>query len=70
MFECFHCGHISVIWDCDYMFEDFGYIGEGIVHKPHCTHCGAEIEYCVPIGGENATEGSGQAQESCTEARD
>lgn len=31
MFECFHCLHKSVVWDCDYDFEDFGYDGEGIV---------------------------------------
>lgn len=31
VFECFHCGSRSVIWDCDYDFADFGYDGEGIV---------------------------------------
>lgn len=48
MFECFNCLNKSVIWDCDYDFEDFGYEGEGIVHVLHCTHCGAEIEYDCP----------------------
>lgn len=49
MYECFHCGCRSVIWDCDYMFEDFGYEGNGIVHVCHYANCGAEIEYRVPI---------------------
>lgn len=49
MYECFHCGSRSVIWDSDFDFEDFGYEGEGIVHICHCTNCGAEIEYRVPI---------------------
>jgi transcription elongation factor Elf1 len=55
MYECFHCGARAVIWDCDYDFEDFGYEGEGIVHILHCSNCGAEIEYDIPImdeGGE------------------
>ena len=29
MYECFHCGHRSVVWDSDFIFEDFGYEGEG-----------------------------------------
>ncbi len=38
-----------MIWDCDYMFEEFGYEGNGIVHVCHCANCGAEIEYRCPI---------------------
>lgn len=55
MFECFHCGERAVIWDADFSFEDFCYEGEGIVHVCHCNHCGADIEYRVPIeaGKEN-----------------
>ena len=49
MYECFHCGKRAVIWQCDYDFEDFGYEGEGIVQTYHCTHCGADIEYNIPI---------------------
>ena len=49
MYECFHCGAKAVIWDCDYMFEDMGYEGEGLVHVCHCQNCGAEIEYRIPI---------------------
>lgn len=49
MFECFHCLSRSVIWDCDFSFEDFGYEGEGIVQICHCCNCGAEIEYRIPI---------------------
>ncbi len=47
MYECFHCGEKSVIWDNDFTFEDFGYEGEGIIHCCHCTNCGAEIEYRI-----------------------
>ena len=45
MYECFHCGNRSVIWDADFDFSDFGYDGEGIVHELHCTKCGARITY-------------------------
>lgn len=27
MYECFHCGEKSVIWDNDFMFEDYGLEG-------------------------------------------
>lgn len=47
LFECFHCLHRSVVWQCDYDFEDFGYEGEGIVQILRCTNCGAEIEYRI-----------------------
>ena len=49
MYECFHCGKIAVIWDSDFDFSDCGYDGQGIVHFCHCTNCGAEIEYRIPI---------------------
>lgn len=47
MFECFHCGTKSVIWDSDFTFEDYGLEGEGLVHHCHCGNCGAEIEYYI-----------------------
>lgn len=47
MYQCFHCGAISVIWDADFDFDDMGYEGNGIVHICHCSNCGAEIEYKV-----------------------
>lgn len=50
MYECFHCGEKAVIWDGDFDFDDYGYEGEGIIHCCHCTNCGAEIEYKIPIG--------------------
>lgn len=50
MYECFHCGKKSVIWDSDFDFEDYGYEGKGIIHCCHCGNCGAEIEYRIPIG--------------------
>ena len=49
MYQCFHCLENSVVWECDYDFEDFGYEGEGIVQICHCNNCGAEIEYRIPI---------------------
>lgn len=47
MYECFHCGVRSVMWDRDFTFYDFGYDGNGVVHTLHCMNCGAEIEYRV-----------------------
>ena len=52
IFECFHCGHRSVIWDNDFMFEDYGYSGNGIVQCCHCTNCGADIQYMIPLDDE------------------
>lgn len=49
MYECFHCLQKTVVWDCDYDFEDYAMEGEGIVHICHCSNCGAEIEYFVPL---------------------
>lgn len=49
MYECFHCGHRSVVWDSDFTFKDFGYEGEGIIHICHCGNCGAQIEYYIPL---------------------
>lgn len=56
MYECFNCGCMSVIWDCDYDFSDFGYEGQGIVQTLHCENCGAEIEYRIEIKGEEDDE--------------
>ena len=56
MYECFHCLTRSVIWDADFTFEDYGLEGEGLVHHCHCTNCGAEIEYYVPITEEDVEE--------------
>ena len=47
MYECFHCGNKTVIWDCDYDYEDYGFDGDGIVHVCHCSACGADIEYYI-----------------------
>ena len=52
MYECFHCCTRSLIWDCDYDFEDFGYEGEGIVQILHCENCGAEVEYRIYFDNE------------------
>lgn len=58
MFECFHCMTRSVVWQCDYSFEDFGYEGDGIVQILHCANCGAEIEYRIPLESEDEDEES------------
>lgn len=56
MYECFHCQNKSVIWECDYDFEDFGLEGEGIVHTLTCAHCGADIQYFIPIAEEKEVD--------------
>ena len=55
-YECFHCLHDSVVWQCDYDYEDYGYMGEGIVQILHCSNCGADIEYDIPITQEDIEE--------------
>lgn len=47
LYECFHCGNRSVVWQNDFSFEDYGKDGEGIVHVLHCSNCGADIEYFI-----------------------
>lgn len=58
MFECFHCCRKAAVWDSDFDFSDFGLEGNGVVHVCHCTNCGAEIEYRIPIPDEDK-EGNG-----------
>ena len=53
MYECFHCGSRSVVWDSDFSYEDFGYEGEGIVQVLHCGNCGARIEYYISLEDED-----------------
>lgn len=36
--SCFACGG-TVSWQNDFDFEDYGRIGEGIVHVYHCDSC-------------------------------
>lgn len=55
MYECFHCGQKAVIWDADFLFEDYGEEGNGIIHECHCTNCGADIIYRIPLD-ENGEE--------------
>lgn len=52
MFECFHCLTRSVVWQCDYNFEDMGYEGDGIVQILRCSNCWAEIEYRIRFDSE------------------
>ena len=53
MYECFHCGKYSVIWDNDFSFEDYGEDGEGIIHVCHYVSCGALITYRVSVEDDN-----------------
>lgn len=55
MYECFHCGSYSVVWDGDFSFEDYGEDGEGIIHECHCENCGARITYRISL--EDNTDG-------------
>lgn len=52
MYECFHCGLKTVIWDGDFSFDDYGEEGEGIIHECHCTNYGARITYYIRDGNE------------------
>lgn len=52
MYECFHCGERTVVWDSDFSYDDCGYDGDGVVTFLHCTNCGAQIEYAIPFGEE------------------
>ena len=53
MYECFHCGHRSVIWCNDFSFADYGEEGDGIYQVCHCTHCGADITYRIDFGDDD-----------------
>lgn len=56
MYECFHCGNDSVVWDMDFDFQDLGIEEDGIIHFCHCTECGAQIEYRVPVNNKPENE--------------
>lgn len=60
MYECFHCGMRSVVWSADFDFEDVGLEGGGIVHFCHCTNCGADIRYMVPLNNNEEDEDDGK----------
>lgn len=52
MYQCFHCGSYSVVWDCDFSYEDYCMEGEGIINTCHCENCGARIEYYIDLDQE------------------
>ena len=56
MYQCFHCGEYTLVWDNDFDFDDFGYEGEGIIHTLHCTNCGAEVDYFVSFPEEEEND--------------
>lgn len=58
MYQCFHCLKNSLVWDCDYDFEDYGYDKEGIVQVLHCANCGAEVEYRISLEVESDERGN------------
>lgn len=49
MYECFHCGSRSVVWQADFSYEDYGLEGDGIVQVCACGNCGAMIEYYIRL---------------------
>lgn len=51
MFYCFLCGH-KLIWQSDFTFEEYGYIGDGIVGVYTCSNsekCNTEFELKTPL---------------------
>ena len=48
-YQCFSCLKDSVYWQADFMFEEYGLEGNGVVHVLKCSNCGADIEYYCPI---------------------
>ena len=57
MYECFHCCTKSVIWDCDFTYEDYGLDGEGLIHECHCANCGARITYYIDLDDPEGEDG-------------
>jgi DNA-directed RNA polymerase subunit RPC12/RpoP len=56
VYQCFHCGSQSVVWQSDFSFEDYGLDGEGIINVCHCTNCGAHIEYYINLEEDDENE--------------
>ena len=52
-YQCFHCGHYTVYWSGDFMFDEYRYEGNGIIHECHCMFCNADITYMIPIEEDN-----------------
>ena len=44
-YHCMKCGSDKVIWGGNYMFEDYGIEGNGIVSCYQCQNCNARIIY-------------------------
>ena len=57
MYECFHCCTRSVVWQSDFMFEDYGMEGNGIIHVCKCMNCGADIEYFINLDDPEEEDG-------------
>lgn len=50
--KCYACGQETVIWSCDFSFEDYCIEGEGLVQEYTCLNCGASITYYIPFDTE------------------
>lgn len=64
MYQCFHCLQMTVCWDSDFDFSDYGLEGEGIIHCCHCSNCGAEIEYRIRTDKDEDSENSSEEHTS------
>ena len=50
--KCYHC-NTELIWGGDFMFEDYGLEGDGIVSNLSCPDCQAYVEVYSPISEES-----------------
>ena len=50
--KCYHC-NTELIWGGDFMFEDYGLEGDGIVSNLSCPDCQSYVEVYSPIGEES-----------------
>ena len=51
MTSCWFCG-CEMIWGSDFMFEDYGIEGDGIVSSLSCPNCGASADFYEGIENE------------------
>ena len=55
MTNCWFCG-CEMIWGSDFMFEDYGMEGDGIVSSLSCPNCGATAEFYEGIENDEDLE--------------
>ena len=56
--NCWHCG-VELIWGGDFMFEDYGLTGVGIVSNLSCPNCGVYVEVYYNIDEEKEKKDDG-----------